>query len=93
MTIEQLKYPIGQFEKPSEITQEILNKWISDVSTFPKKLLSEVMHLTNEQLDTPYRLNGWTIRQVVPLCRQSYEQFNSFKTCIDRRPANNKTIF
>ena len=72
MTIEQLKYPIGQFEKPSEITQEILNKWISDVSTFPKKLLMEVMHLSNEQLNTPYRPDGWTVRQVVHHCADSH---------------------
>lgn len=72
MTIEQLKYPIGQFEKPNEITKEILNKWITDISTFPEGLLKEVMYLTNKQLDTPYRPNGWTIRQVVHHCADSH---------------------
>jgi len=72
MTIEQLKYPIGKFDKPSVITEDILKEWISDISTFPKRLLREVINLTDEQLDTPYRPNGWTIRQVVHHCADSH---------------------
>lgn len=72
MTIEQLKYPIGKFHKPIKITKYILNSWISDISTFPKRLLSEVINLTEEQIDTPYRPNGWTIRQVVHHCADSH---------------------
>lgn len=72
MTLEQLKYPIGKFEKPTAITSDILNKWISDISTFPKRLSSEVKPLTDEQLDTTYRPDGWTIRQVVHHCADSH---------------------
>ncbi len=72
MNIEQLKYPIGKFIKPPVITQEILNSWISDISTFPQKLSSETIPLTNKQLDTPYRANGWTIRQVIHHCADSH---------------------
>ena len=72
MTLEHLKYPISKFDKPTEITKDILKKWISDISTFHKRLLSEVINLTDEQLDTPYRPDGWTIRQVIHHCADSH---------------------
>ena len=37
MDIEKLKFPIGKFEKPTALTKDILNRWISDISTFPKQ--------------------------------------------------------
>ena len=76
MTLEQLKYPIGKFEKPEIITKDIIAKWILDISVFPKNLKNEVSHLTDEQLDAPYRVNGWTIRQVIHHCADSH--INSF---------------
>jgi len=72
MAIEHLKYPIGKFDKPTVITKDILKKWISDISTFHKRLLIEVTNLTDEQLDTPYRPDGWTIRQVIHHCADSH---------------------
>ncbi|MBK9255078.1 MAG: putative metal-dependent hydrolase [Saprospiraceae bacterium] len=76
MTIEQLKYPIGHFELPDDITMEILSNWIKDISTFPFRLNQEVKDLSSDQLDTPYRPDGWTIRQVVHHCADSH--MNSF---------------
>jgi len=72
MTLEQLKYPIGKFEAPATITKEILSQWIADISSFPARLKNEVHHLTDEQLDTPYRPEGWTIRQVIHHCADSH---------------------
>jgi hypothetical protein len=72
MDIERLKFPIGKFDKPTTITKEILEIWISDISIFPKKLTSQVLYLTNKQLDTQYRPDGWTIRQVVHHCADSH---------------------
>ena len=72
MIPKELKYPIGQFEKPPIISKEILSQWISDISTFPSRLKSEVNHLTEEQLDTQYRPEGWTIRQVIHHCADSH---------------------
>ena len=76
MNIEKLKYPIGKFDQPTVITKDILNKWISEISTFPERLSKKVLDLTEEQLDTPYRPEGWTIRQVVHHCADSH--MNSF---------------
>jgi len=63
--IEKLKYPIGKFEKPSNITTAMVAEWITVIEIFPTQLKVEVNGLTEEQLDTPYRPEGWTIRQVV----------------------------
>lgn len=72
MAIEELKYPIGRFEEPATITTETLSKWISDILYFPERLKNEVNHLTDEQLNTPYRSGGWTIRQVIHHCADSH---------------------
>jgi hypothetical protein len=72
MNQEQLKYPIGKFEMPVELTVDILEQWISDIALFPERLRNEVEHLNEEQLDTLYRPEGWTIRQVVHHCADSH---------------------
>lgn len=72
MMIEKLKYPIGKFERPTVITKDIVKNWVAEISSFPKRLSSEVQHLTDEQLDTQYRPNGWTIRQVIHHCADSH---------------------
>lgn len=76
MTLKKLKFPIGHFVKPAKISDEILSEWILDIETFPEKIKNEVAHLTDEQLDTEYRPDGWTIRQVVHHCADSH--MNSF---------------
>lgn len=72
MDLNDLKYPIGKFQKQEVITNEILQNWISDISSFPQKLFNEVNLLSDEQLDTPYRPEGWSIRQVVHHCADSH---------------------
>ncbi|MEZ4689150.1 MAG: putative metal-dependent hydrolase [Ignavibacteria bacterium] len=63
---------MGKFKKPGKISKEMLTQFINDISTFPDRLKREVVHLTDEQLDTPYRPEGWTIRQVVNHCADSH---------------------
>ncbi|WP_406684176.1 putative metal-dependent hydrolase [Seonamhaeicola sp. MEBiC1930] len=63
--LEQLKYPIGPFECPSPITENHIKEWISVLEKFPIRFEVLVKYLTKEQLDTRYRPDGWTIRQVV----------------------------
>jgi len=70
--MEELKYPIGKFQKPDAYTSQILSTYISVINHFPQKLKQEVDHLTDEQLDTPYRPDGWTVRQVVNHCSDSH---------------------
>jgi hypothetical protein len=72
MDADKMKFPIGLFEKPKEITDKILKQWIAEIEFFPYRLKNEVNHLSDAQLDTAYRPDGWTIRQVVHHCADSH---------------------
>ncbi len=63
--MEKLKYPIGHFECPNQITETHINEWIVTLEELPSRLEQLVKGLNDEQLNTPYRSGGWTIRQVV----------------------------
>lgn len=63
--LQNLQYPIGQFDCPNIITQKHIEDWITVLEQFPIKFEALVKHLSKEQLDTTYRPGGWTIRQVV----------------------------
>ena len=65
MTPDPLRYPIGLVELPAEIGEEHLEEWIRILEQFPTDLVELVKGLHPEQLDTPYREGGWTIRQVL----------------------------
>lgn len=73
---DQLKFPVGTFQRPEIISKEQIADYIDIIETFPERLAAEVMQLSDEQLDTPYRPGGWTIRQVVHHCADSH--VNSF---------------
>jgi uncharacterized damage-inducible protein DinB len=94
VTVEELKYPIGKFVKPDFYTPEILNQYILDIELFPSRLRSEVEQLTDEQLDTPYRPDGWTIRQVVHHCADSHmNSFTRFKLALTEEKPTIKPYF
>jgi hypothetical protein len=40
-------------------------KWIAEIAEAPAQLRAAVEGLNDQQLDTPYRDGGWTVRQVV----------------------------
>jgi hypothetical protein len=64
-----LRYPIGKFEWiPPENEQQMAKcrtHYIEVLSKLPAQMRTAVQDLTPEQLDTPYRPEGWTVRQVV----------------------------
>ncbi|QLE02093.1 bacillithiol transferase BstA [Galbibacter sp. BG1] len=63
--LESLKYPIGKFTVPATITSHDITKWIRVIERFPYKLENLVEDFDDLQLDTPYRPDGWTVRQVI----------------------------
>lgn len=65
MDLEKLKYPIGKFDCPSTITAEIQEAWISILEHFPNRFENLVKNLSEKQLNTPYRPEGWTLRQTI----------------------------
>ena len=72
LDLEKLKYPIGKFSTPDFYTAEYLAQKIEEIAAFPERLGKEVLHLSDEQLDTPYRPGGWTVRQVIHHCAESH---------------------
>jgi DinB superfamily len=60
-----LRYPIGPFEMPKRITAALNKRRKSYLRRFPALLAKTVKNMTEAQLDTPYRPDGWTVRQVV----------------------------
>lgn len=70
--MEKLKYPIGRFKAPENYTPQNLEQYISVIASFPEKIKQEVAHLNDVQLNTPYRPEGWTIRQVINHCSDSH---------------------
>ncbi len=62
---ERLRYPIGKYQTPEHIPASLRQQWINVLATMPTQLTEAVKGLSDEQLDTPYRPGGWTIRQVI----------------------------
>lgn len=60
-----LRFPIGSFKSEGAPTDEDVRRAIEHIAEAPAKLRAAVEDLTPEQLDTPYRPGGWTVRQVV----------------------------
>ena len=66
------RYPIGRFRRPETISPEDRTAAIAAIAGMPGLLKSAVQGLDREQLDTPYREGGWTVRQTVHHCADSH---------------------
>ena len=64
-TAEDLRYPIGRFRAVMPVTSELRAAAIDAIAGLPDRMRAAVADLTDDQLDTPYRPEGWTVRQVV----------------------------
>ena len=60
-----LRYPVGQFSFAGTLSREERASLIDQIAATPERMRTAVAGLSNEQLDTPYRPGGWTVRQVV----------------------------
>jgi uncharacterized damage-inducible protein DinB len=59
------RYPVGSFKRPEVVTPHLRMAAIAALAELPGKLREAVVGLDRAQLDTPYREDGWTVRQVV----------------------------
>lgn len=60
-----LRYPIGKFNPLVEVTDKLMQEWIASIEELPQKLRQLLATFSEEQLDTPYRPGGWTVRQTL----------------------------
>lgn len=81
--MENLQFPIGKFISPSVITTDMRTAYIRTIEEFPKDLQLALQNISEDQLDTTYRPEGWTVRQVVHHCADSHcNSFIRFKLAL-----------
>jgi len=59
------RYPVGQLTIPPAYSRDWRNRAIAEIAETPRKFRAATAGLSPEQLDTPYRDGGWTVRQVI----------------------------
>ena len=70
------RYPIGKFERSESIDAKGRLAHLKVIRDLPENIRAAVTGLSDEQLDTPYRDGGWTLRQTVHHVADSH--INSF---------------
>jgi uncharacterized damage-inducible protein DinB len=63
--VHDLRYPIGDFKRDAKLTDEQRRQYIEAIAEAPAQLTAAVAGLSPQQMDTPYRPGGWTVRQLV----------------------------
>ncbi len=59
-----LRFPVGEFKPQDSYTEQDRLRFIEEVEGTPARMRSALEGLSDEQLDTPYRPGGWSVRQV-----------------------------
>jgi uncharacterized damage-inducible protein DinB len=83
------RFPIGKYE-PKPFSAEQKEKWLTDILFLPRQLEMAILNLDEQQLETPYREDGWTVRQVIHHVADSH--MNAFIRCKLALTETNPTI-
>src|ERR1700680_4859334 len=59
------RYPMGKFRFEGPPSEAQRSNFIDDIEQAPAALRAAIKNLSAEQIETPYREGGWTVRQVV----------------------------
>src|SRR5215471_2986566 len=59
------RFPIGKFAYSGPLTSQQKQQYLDSIEHTPALMRAAVSGLSDQQLDTPYRDGGWTVRQVV----------------------------
>src|SRR5947199_4188730 len=90
--MEDLRYPVGQFNGQAPATVRERQQMIDQIAATPERLRQAVQGLSPEQLDTPYRPEGWTVRQVVHHVPDSHmNSYIRFKLALTEQEPTIKT--
>lgn len=80
---DDLRYPIGRFVATGRLSPERRRAAIAEIAALPNRLAEAVANLSDEQLDTPYRPDGWSIRQLVHHVADSHvNSYTRFKRAV-----------
>ena len=86
--MEDLRFPVGRYQRPASLTSDQRRAAIDAIVALPARLRAAVRGLDDRQLDTPYRPEGWTVRQVLHHVPDSHmNAFIRFKLALtEERP-------
>ena len=62
--LEKWQYPIGRYIPKQDFYGEEIERAIAILADFPNQLSIALDRCSKEDLDSPYRKGGWTIRQL-----------------------------
>jgi uncharacterized damage-inducible protein DinB len=63
--MDDLRYPVGRFEAPrTPLSESQRAEFIRQIEETPAALRAALAELREDELETPYRPGGWTVRQV-----------------------------
>jgi len=89
---QDLRYPIGKFQWEDNVSEARRREMIGQIAETPAKVRAAVAGLSAQQLDTPYREGGWTVRQVVHHLADSHlNAFVRFKLALTEDEPTIKT--
>jgi len=77
--MSDLRYPVGKFVREPQINAATRTTLIAQIAETPDRLAAAVQGLNDAQLDTPYRPDGWTVRQVTHHVPDSH--MNAYVRC------------
>ncbi len=63
--LHALQYPIGKFEAPETISDDMLKNYIFQIKGLPAIIEQEIKNCSKKDLSKIYRPGGWSIKQVV----------------------------
>ncbi len=86
-----LQYPVGKFRFPETVSASERDVFIQQIAETPERLRAALAGLDREQLDTPYRPGGWTVRQVAHHLPDSHlNSYVRFKLAVTESEPNIK---
>jgi hypothetical protein len=93
VTTPDLRYPVGKFKRPTKpLSTAERTTAIKTIADTPANLRAAVKGLDEKQLDTPYRPDGWMVRQVVHHVADSHmNAYTRFKLALTEDTPTIKT--
>jgi hypothetical protein len=89
-----LRYPIGEFKFEAPLTDADRQACLAKIEETPARMRAAVAGLNDDQLNTPYRPEGWTVRQVVHHVPESHlNSYVRFKLAITEDEPTIKPYF
>lgn len=76
---DDLRFPIGRFEGVAEVSVADAAPLLDQIASLPDELRAALAGLSDAQLATPYRPEGWSVSQVVHHLADSH--MNAFIRC------------